>query len=105
MADLLHQFSDWYLSTLSQGGYWLIAGLMALESTIVPIPSEVIVPPAAYLAHTQGQFSFVGVVLAAHFEDGVYHYAGFALFAVSVVWIFAGLKSYYDAKERQQHQH
>src|ERR1700731_3565230 len=37
---------------------------MALESTVVPIPSEVIIPPAAYLAHTQGQFSFVGVVLA-----------------------------------------
>jgi membrane protein DedA with SNARE-associated domain len=65
LTDLLHHFSDWYLSTLSQGGYWLIAGLMALESTIVPIPSEVIVPPAAYLAHTQGQFSFAGVVLAA----------------------------------------
>ena len=64
MADLLHHFSDWYLSTLSQGGYWLIAGLMALESTIVPIPSEVIIPPAAYLAHTQGQLSFLGVVLA-----------------------------------------
>jgi membrane protein DedA with SNARE-associated domain len=64
LAPLLHQFSDWYLATLSQGGYWLIAGLMALESTLVPIPSEVIIPPAAYLAHTQGQFSFVGVVLA-----------------------------------------
>jgi len=64
LASLLHQFSDWYLATLSQGGYWLIAGLMALESTLVPIPSEVIIPPAAYLAHTQGQFSFVGVVLA-----------------------------------------
>src|ERR1700733_7953901 len=37
---------------------------MALESTIVPIPSEVIIPPAAYLAHTQGQFSFAGVVLS-----------------------------------------
>jgi membrane protein DedA with SNARE-associated domain len=64
LADLLHHFSDWYLATLSEGGYWLIAGLMALESTLVPIPSEVIIPPAAYLAHTQGQFSFVGVVLA-----------------------------------------
>jgi membrane protein DedA with SNARE-associated domain len=64
LAELLHHFSDWYLATLSQGGYWLIAGLMALESTIVPIPSEVIIPPAAYLAHTQGQFSFAGVVLA-----------------------------------------
>jgi len=64
LTELLHHFSDWYLSTLSQGGYWLIAGLMALESTFVPIPSEVIIPPAAYLAHTQGQFSFLGVVLA-----------------------------------------
>ena len=64
MAAWLHQFSDWYLSTLSQGGYALIAALMALESTFVPIPSEVIIPPAAYLAHTQGQFSLFGIILA-----------------------------------------
>src|SRR5271167_3350508 len=37
---------------------------MALESTFVPIPSETIIPPAAYLAHTQGQLSLPGVVLA-----------------------------------------
>ena len=64
MTDLLHQFSDWYLSVLGQGGYWLIAGLMALESTFVPIPSEVIIPPAAYLAHTEGQLSLLGIILA-----------------------------------------
>lgn len=64
MGALLHQLSDWYLSELSHGGYWLIAGLMALESTLIPIPSETIIPPAAYLAHTQGEFSLVGVVLA-----------------------------------------
>ena len=64
MADLLRHFSDWYLSVIGQGGYWLIAGLMALESTFVPIPSEVIIPPAAYLAHTQGQMSLLGIILA-----------------------------------------
>ena len=64
MTATLQHFSEWYLAALSQGGYWLIAGLMALESTLIPIPSEVIIPPAAYLAHTQGQLSFVGVVLA-----------------------------------------
>jgi membrane protein DedA with SNARE-associated domain len=37
---------------------------MAMESTLVPIPSEVIIPPAAYLAHVQGQFSLAGIVLA-----------------------------------------
>jgi membrane protein DedA with SNARE-associated domain len=64
LTELLHQFSDWYLSVLSQGGYWLIGGLMALESTFIPIPSEVIIPPAAYLAHTQGHLSVAGVVMA-----------------------------------------
>ncbi len=64
MSSLLHQISDWYLAVLSQGGYWAIAALMALESTIVPIPSETIIPPAAYLAETQGQLSLTGVVIA-----------------------------------------
>ncbi len=46
-----------------------------------------------------------GLVLAARAEDGMFHYAGLALLAVSVLWIFLGLKSYYDAKERRQPQH
>jgi membrane protein DedA with SNARE-associated domain len=37
---------------------------MAMESTIVPLPSEVIIPPAAYLAHSKGIMSVWGVVLA-----------------------------------------
>ena len=65
MAALLEQFSAWYLAALDHGGYWLIGALMALESTIVPIPSETIVPPAAYLARTHGDLSIAGVVLAA----------------------------------------
>lgn len=64
MSDLLHQFGAWYLASLAQGGYWLIAALMAMESTIVPLPSELIIPPAAYLAQSQGRFSLTGVVLA-----------------------------------------
>ena len=64
MTGLLHRFSDWYLSVIGQGGYWLIAGLMALESTFVPIPSEVIIPPAAYVAQSEGQMSVLGIILA-----------------------------------------
>jgi len=64
LAQFAHQFSAWYLASLGHGGYWLIAALMAVESTLVPIPSEVIIPPAAYLAHTQGHLSVVGVVAA-----------------------------------------
>jgi len=65
LTAFLERFSAWYLSALDQGGYSLIAALMALESTIVPIPSETIVPPAAYLARTHGGLSIAGVVIAA----------------------------------------
>jgi membrane protein DedA with SNARE-associated domain len=43
---------DWYMATLKTGGYSLIALLMAIESSVVPLPSEVIIPPAAHLANT-----------------------------------------------------
>ena len=44
-------------------GYGGVALLMALESTIFPVPSELVIPPAAYWA-AQGRMSLVGVVLA-----------------------------------------
>lgn len=61
---MLKGLIDWYLAALDTGGYPLIALLMAVESSIVPLPSEVIIPPAAHLAHTQGQFTMLGIVIA-----------------------------------------
>ncbi len=45
------------------GGYLGIIVLMAMESSIFPVPSEIVIPPAAFLA-AQGKLSFTGVVLA-----------------------------------------
>ena len=36
---------------------------MAMESSIIPVPSEVVIPPAAYWA-AQGRMSMAGVILA-----------------------------------------
>src|SRR5438132_8645862 len=55
---------DWYLSALDRYGYPLIALLMAIESSILPLPSELVIPPAAHLAHTKGNLSMAGIVLA-----------------------------------------
>ena len=56
---------DWYLGALAKGGYGLIALLMAVESSIVPLPSEVVIPPAAHLAYTgQIPLSLAGIILA-----------------------------------------
>jgi membrane protein DedA with SNARE-associated domain len=64
MHDLLTSLIDWYISALSSGGYPLIVLLMFIESTVFPLPSELVIPPAAYLAHTTGVMSPFGVILA-----------------------------------------
>jgi len=55
---------DWYLGALEKGGYPLVALLMAAESSILPLPSEVVIPPAAHLAHSTGRFSIIGIIIA-----------------------------------------
>ena len=64
MHEMLTSLLQWYLSALDQGGYLLIALLMAMESTIIPLPSEFVIPPAAYLAHSKGTLSLGGIVVA-----------------------------------------
>jgi membrane protein DedA with SNARE-associated domain len=63
MKAQLAQLLQWYADKLEQGGYWLVGLLMAMESTIVPLPSEVIIPPAAHLAYTKGTMSVWGVIV------------------------------------------
>jgi membrane protein DedA with SNARE-associated domain len=53
----------WFRLSL-EWGYAGVFTMMAIESTVFPLPSEVVVPPAAYWAQ-QGRFHFWGVVVAA----------------------------------------
>src|SRR5437016_14054540 len=59
MHHLLEIWFGWVL----HGGYWGIIALMAMESSIIPIPSEIVIPPAAFLA-AGGNLSMSGVILA-----------------------------------------
>jgi membrane protein DedA with SNARE-associated domain len=59
----MHDWIAVWFQWVHDWGYPGIVLLMALESTVVPIPSEIVIPPAAYWA-TQGRYSMGGVVLA-----------------------------------------
>ncbi len=50
---------DWYMANLN---YFTVALLMAIESTFIPLPSEVVVPFAAYKA-AQGDLNVFLVIL------------------------------------------
>lgn len=55
---------DWVTDIVERLGYAGIAGLIALENVVPPIPSEIILPLAGYMAE-RGDFWVPGVVLAA----------------------------------------
>jgi membrane protein DedA with SNARE-associated domain len=56
----------WLSNTVGQWGYPGIVMLMALESSFFPFPSEVVIPPAAYLA-AGGKMNIGMVVLCGTF--------------------------------------
>ncbi len=71
MHDKLTELIAWYRTTLEGGSYPLIILLMAIESSFVPLPSELVIPFAAHYAHTQGHMSVMGVVLAGAFGSWI----------------------------------
>lgn len=58
LDSLLAPIVAWVVAVISAAGYAGVAGLMAVESACIPLPSEVIMPFAGYLAST-GRFSLV----------------------------------------------
>ena len=60
---MLQAFFDFLLNITANLGYWGVALLMTIESSFLPFPSEIVVPPAAYLA-SQGEMNIFIVVLA-----------------------------------------
>ena len=60
---MFHEMVATWFAWTQQWGYLGVFTMMALESTIVPIPSEIIMPPAGYHA-AQGTMSLPLVILA-----------------------------------------
>ena len=73
----------WLVKVIGDMGYVGILLLMAMESSLFPIPSELVVPPAGYLA-AQGRmhiglvifFSTLGSLIGALFNYALAYYLG-----------------------------
>jgi membrane protein DedA with SNARE-associated domain len=62
----MHHLLQIWFGWVQEWGYPGIILLMAMESSIFPVPSEIVIPPAAFLA-TQGRFNVWGVIVAGTF--------------------------------------
>lgn len=63
MQEIITQVVDWYMANMN---YWTITLLMAIESSFIPFPSEIIIPPAAYKA-ANGELNVFLVVFFGSF--------------------------------------
>jgi membrane protein DedA with SNARE-associated domain len=67
---------DWLLATIGAMGYPGIFLLMAMESSVIPIPSELVMPPAGYLAQ-QGKMSMLAAILCGTIGSLIGAYANY----------------------------
>ncbi|MCE9518364.1 MAG: DedA family protein [Verrucomicrobia bacterium] len=63
---MFHQLIQTWFTWVQDWGYLGVILLMAMESSIFPVPSEVVMPPAAFLA-AQGKMTIWLVILAGTF--------------------------------------
>jgi membrane protein DedA with SNARE-associated domain len=64
--NVLTRFFHWLADTILALGYPGIIALMAIESSVLPLPSELVMPPAGYLA-AKGQMNGLLAVIAGTF--------------------------------------
>lgn len=84
LHDILHNLISIWMGWVVDWGYWGVIVLMAMESSILPVPSEVVVPPAAILAAMpDGTMNFWGVVLAGTIGS----YIGSVIMYVCALWV------------------
>src|SRR5574341_1102432 len=58
----MHELITWLLTTIGAMGYPGIFLLMAMESSVIPIPSELVMPPAGYLAQQGHMNMFIAIL-------------------------------------------
>jgi membrane protein DedA with SNARE-associated domain len=64
ISEILVNFANFLVNSMSSLGYLGIFILMAIESSFIPFPSEIVLIPAGYLAY-QGKMSVILIFLAA----------------------------------------
>ncbi len=70
LSELITIVTNFIMQVISGAGYFGVGLLMAIESAAIPLPSEIIMPFAGFLAG-QGQFTLIGLAIAGGIGSAV----------------------------------
>ena len=76
MNEIIHNALVVLVGTIKAWGYPGIVLLMAMESSVIPVPSELVMPPAGYLAY-QGKMNLGIAILCGTFGSLAGAYANY----------------------------
>jgi membrane protein DedA with SNARE-associated domain len=80
--SVIQRVEQWYEQNMN---YYTITLLMTVESSFIPFPSEIVIPPAAYIASKEGSdlniflvilFGTLGALLGAYINYALAYYLG-----------------------------
>ena len=84
---MLEQLGFWLVDVIGRLGYSGIILLMAMESSVLPVPSELVMPPAGYLAY-RGEMNLWVALLCGTVGSLAGAYANYWVASKIGRWIF-----------------
>jgi len=84
---MLERFGLWLVEGIGTLGYPGIVLLMALESSVFPVPSELVMPPAGYLA-AKGEMNLLVALVCGTVGSLIGAYANYVVASRLGRWVF-----------------
>lgn len=84
---MLERFGLWLVEVIGTLGYGGLVALMALESSVFPVPAELVMPPAGYLA-AKGEMNFLVALACGTAGSLIGAYANYFVASRLGRWVF-----------------
>lgn len=89
----------WFVDLIDKMGYFGVAFFMMLESSVLPVPSEIVVPPAGYLVY-QGKMNMFWVIFSGTIGSLVGAYINYFVAKAFGKKVILGIGKYVGLKEK-----
>lgn len=93
LSELIKLVGEWAQNIVAAGGYPGLFLVMVMENLFPPIPSEILLPFAGFIAHETGQFSLAGITVVGSLGSVV---GALVFYALGAAWGEHRIRAFID---------